>query len=630
MQGFCGFIHFDAAPPAPDVLARMRDALVRTAWSRGDAWQSDGVGLAATHWARGERPHAPTLLHLDAATGCRVVADARLDDRDALAAALGLSRDLDDAALLLHAWLRWGDHCVERLEGDFAFAIHDPRRAALFLARDRMGVRPLFWHHVAGRLCVFGSSPAAVLAHPSVPATIDEGRIADFLVTQLEGIDKTSTFHRDIQRLPPAHAIVLTADGARSRRYWSLADAATPALPQTDAAWADAVTAALERAVANHLSDHDTVGCMLSGGLDSSSLAVIASQQLMAAGRGPLPTFSSIDSGDPDCAETRAIRAMLALPGLAPTLVDHDDLEALRPHLLQDIAHAEEPIDAMVALLHAQYRMASVQGVDALMDGIDGDSLFSHGAGLVRQLRGGRWREAWRNAHAHQRIFDQPGLARWALAQAARSALVPDRLRAPVARLRLGAATRSNIRESLIAPDFARRIDLRARLATLARHGSHDRSDVRAEAIATLDRPSVTVALERYQRIGAAHGVQPRHPFTDRRLMELCIHLPDRQRFDAGWSKAVLRRALQGRLPDAVCWRMGKQHLGWALTRRLMAPELGALAGRLAGQRDLLAPYVDLSRLDRALAAVGRPGDDDAALMVFEAAALAGWLTRRT
>jgi len=186
------------------------------------------------------------------------------------------------------------------------------------------------------------------------------------------------------------------------------------------------------------------------------------------------------------------------------------------------------------------------------------------------------------------------------------------------------------IRESLIAPDFARRIDLRARLATLARHGSHDRSDVRAEAIATLDRPSVTVALERYQRIGAAHGVQPRHPFTDRRLMELCIHLPDRQRFDAGWSKAVLRRALQGRLPDAVCWRMGKQHLGWALTRRLMAPDLISLAGRLAGQRDLLAPYVDLSKLDRALAAVGRPGDDDAALMVFEAAALAGWLTRRT
>jgi asparagine synthase (glutamine-hydrolysing) len=583
------------------------------------------------HWSHHERPQAPALLQHDPATGCRVVADARLDDRDDLVRALGLPRDVapTDATLLLHAWLRWGEGCAERLEGDFAFAIHDPRRAGLFLARDRMGVRPLLVHHVPGRLCVFASSVEAVLAHPQVPETLDEGRIADFLVTQLEGIDKTSTFYREVRRLAPAHWISLGADGARSRRYWSLDKATIPALPQSDAAWADAVTTALERAVANHLCDHESVGCMLSGGLDSSALAAIASQQLAAAGRGPLPTFSSINTGDPDCAETRAIRAMLALPGFAPTLIDHADLEAFRPHLLQDVENAAEPFDALAVLLAAQYRMAARRGVDAVMDGMDGDSLFSPGAGLVRQVRGGRWREAWRNAHGHQRILGQPGLARWALGQAIRSAALPDRLRARAAALRRGSTTRRNVRTSLIAPEFAHRIDLRARLATLASHGSHDRGDVRREAAATLDSPSVTVALERYHRIAAAHGVQPRHPLTDRRLLELCIHLPDRQRFDRGWSKAVLRRALEGRLPDTVCWRLGKQHLGWDLTRRLRAPGQASLGDRLDAQWSLMAPYVDRAKLDRALAALGQPGDDEAVQAVLEALALGAWLARR-
>ena len=633
MQGLCGFIHFAAPPVAPDVLARMRDALVRTPWSRSDAWQSDAIGLAGVHWAQRERPQAPVLLRHDPATGCRAVADARLDDRDALVSALGLpreARDGDDAALVLQAWLRWGEGCVERLEGDFAFAVHDPRRGGLFLARDRMGVRPLFLHHAPGKLCVFGSSADAVLAHPQVPATLDEGRIADFLVSQLEGLDKTSTYFRDIQRLPPAHWIAIDHAPARTRRYWSLADAKTPDLPDTDAAWADALGAALDAAVARHLDGDETIGCMLSGGLDSSSLAIVASQQLAAAGRGPLPTFSSIDASDPDCAETQAIRAMLALPGFAPTLIDHADLAALRPQLLQDIARAEEPVDALAALLHAQYRMAALHGVDALMDGIDGDSLFSPGAGLVRQIRGGHWRQAWRNAQGLQRILGQPGTARRALGQATRSALMPDPLRAQVAALRLGGRTRRNIETSLIAPDFARRIDLRGRLATLARHGSPDRSDARREAVAALDHPYTTVALERYHRLGAAHGVQPRHPFTDRRLLELCVHLPDGQRFDRGWSKAVLRRAMTGRLPDPVAWRRGKQHLGWTLTRRLLAPDRDALAARLAGQWAVLAPYLDRAKLDRALAALDRPGDDEALQSLFEALALGHWLTQRT
>ena len=99
-------------------------------------------------------------------SGCVAIADARLDNPAELRAALDLpapdhapDRSTDHAAqLILHAWLRWGEDCVERIDGDFAFAVHDPRQRMLFLARDRMGQRPLHVHHVPGRLLVFASS----------------------------------------------------------------------------------------------------------------------------------------------------------------------------------------------------------------------------------------------------------------------------------------------------------------------------------------------------------------------------------------------------------------------------------------------------------------------------------------
>ncbi|WP_159015893.1 asparagine synthase-related protein [Cognatiluteimonas profundi] len=634
MQGICGFFHLDQQPASPATLARMRDALVRTAWSSGETLADGPVAFAGVHWATGERVHVPALLTHDPASGCHVVADARLDDRIDLAGALGLSpgdaRQASDASLILQAWLRWGTDCVDRLEGDFAFAIHDPRRGGLFLARDRMGVRPLHVHLAPGQLCVFASSTSAVLAHPQVPATLDEGRIADFLVTQLEGIDKSSTFHRDIRRLPPAHWLAITRDEVREQRYWSLQRMPAGQLPTTDAGWTDALTDALEAAVARHLAGPERVGCMLSGGLDSSSLAIIANRQLAASGREALATFSSIDGSDMDCAETRAIRAMLDVPGFQPTLVDHARLTALRPRLLRCIDDAEEPFDVATALLHAQYLAASGQGIDAVMDGLDGDSLFLAGGGLSRQLRSGHWLAAWHNACGLQRIHGKASAPTWrVLGTAARSALLPKALRPALRAMRRGPDTRRNIAMSLIAPEFARRTDLRGRLATLAAQRSPGPgADAPAEALQALDHAYLTVALERYHRVAAAHGIQPRHPLTDRRLVELCVNLPDAQRFANGWSKAVLRRSMQSRLPAAVCWRTGKQHLGWSLNRKLREGDHAALGDRLGAVRGLLQPYVDLSRLDAALARLRGTGDDLAAELVFDALSLGNWLDR--
>ncbi|MDR7135845.1 asparagine synthase (glutamine-hydrolyzing) [Lysobacter niastensis] len=629
MKGICGFFQFDGRPLQVGDLNAMCAALVRNGLGQFQHWHGGSMALASAEWSGHDGIVGEPIVFDHPASGCVVVADVRLDDRRRLSATLGLAGGTraSDTELVLRAWLRWGERCIEQLDGDFAFAVWDPRQQRLFCARDRMGVKPLYVHHAPGRLFAFASSSTALLAHPQIPARLNEGRIADYLVTQLEGIDHTSTFYRDIERLPPAHELIATPGSAHRRRYWALQARPTNELPRGEDDWAAALTEALERAITRHLDSPGRVGCMLSGGLDSSTLALLANQQLATSGGGPLPTFSCIDTGA-DNEETRAIRAMLALPGFDATLVDRNRILDEQPALLDWMLDAEEPYDGSMPLIHAQYRAAAERGVDAVIDGIDGDSLFLEGHGLVRQLRTGRWLGALRNARGIDRIYFDRRSGLRPLGAAMRSALTPMPLRNYWHR---ASAMRSNLASSLISPEFARRVDLDARLAALRAHrspGAH--AQPANEAMEALSHPYLSVALERYHRVAAQHGVEPRHPMTDRLLVELCVNLPDRQRLHDGWSKAVLRHAMRTRLPAAVCWRQDKQHLGWSLTRTLLASQQSPLLDRLRQLRPLLAPYINLATLDAATARLGAgSADDPSHAAVVEAALLGSWLARQ-
>lgn len=630
MQGICGFLHLDGQRAAASCLEGMRAALVRTSWSTGTSSLEGHLGLAGMHWAAHEQPWVLPLVVRHGPSGCSIAAEARLDDRDELRKAIGLPADdpacAHDAALILHAWLRWKTRCVDHIEGDFAFAVHDPGQGGIFLARDRFGVRPLVYHHSPGRLIAFGSSTSSVLAHPDVPRTVNEGRIADSLVTELEGIDKTSTFHQGIQRLPPASTLWIDAAGSRLEHYWSLRgqlDRVAQNVRSSDE-WAEAFSAALELAVGRHLAAPEPLGCMLSGGMDSSSLAVIARDQLRAMGRGPLPTFSAIDSTSPADAETAAVRAMLALGGFQPSFSDLATLGADTTTLLSCLEDSEEPFDASMTLIHAQYLTASRAGIAALMDGIDGDSLLLSGEALARQVRSGHWREALRNARSNSRTYPDGPTMTWQLLRATARAFLPAAIRRTLKRLSGRDTAQSRMAGSLISQDFADRIGVPERLKALDAHGANRPDNPLGEAIATFEHPYLTVGLERYHRIAASHGISPRHPFIDRRLVELAVHLPDRQRHADGWAKAILRRIMTGRLPPEVRLRRDKQHLGWKFIRAVLAPDLGQIRQQLNDQWELLAPYLDRHQLEAAL----DRGGDAALEAVLTAQALAAWLRR--
>lgn len=625
MKAICGWWALDGAP-APDALAAMRMAGVHCATPHLEQWQDDPVAFGASWWSPQPGLAPPALIARHPGTGCVAVVDARLDEPDELRHALELapSSPATTADLILLAWLQWGEACAEKIDGDFAFAVWDPRKPCLYLARDRMAGRPLYVHHVPGKLLVFGSTSHAVLAHPRVPRDINEARIADFLVEGLEGVDFTSTFHLAVERHPPRHTLLVTPGQHRLRRYWTLEPGRAGPLPKGDDEWAEALTAVMERAVAQRLTGPERVGSMLSGGLDSTSLAIIAGEQLQAAGRPPLPTFSAIHSGLDGCKETEAVRHLLGMPIFEPHVTDLADLGDRLPKLLRFLDEFDEPFDSHMSLVDAQYLSAAEAGINGVLDGNDGDSLFSDGDALRRQIRTGRWVAARKNARGLALIY---GGRPWQhLLPPTRSALMPAWLRRLLWPLRSRQRHHQHMARSLISTEFAERIGLNERLERLrALRSLSPLPGPELEAAEALMHTFPVVGLERYYRVASRHGVTPLHPFTERRLLELCVHFPDRQRLRDGWSKPVLRHAMHGRMPEPVRWRADKQHLGWRWQHALWRRTGPQPIQRLRELCPRLAAWIELERTKPLLDHLGSPHHDRALAQLRYAEALRGF-----
>lgn len=631
MIGICGFLQLDGQAACARALVGMQRGLPRSGTADFTSECQGPIAMGAVGWHANKLVDVSPALYRHVGSGCVVVADTRLQHREALARSLDLPADgrpFTDAQLIAHTWLRHGEDCTARLAGDFAFAVWDPRKLSLFCARDVMGVRPLYLHHAPGHVFAFASQAGALLQLPGVSRDLDEGRIADALTSQLEAVDKTSTFYKAIKRLPPAQWASARPGHFRQQQYWELTQQETDALPRGDAEWDEALGATLERVVARHLDGDAAVGCMLSGGMDSSSLAVIARDQVAASGRGPLATFSSIDD-DPACAETRAIRAVLEQPGFAPTLIGSNTINQLRHALESAGQNSDEPFDASMYLLHAQYLMAARQGIDAVMDGGDADVLLTDPGAIIHQIRGMQLGAAWRNARGLHRMY--PALPAWkTMAVSARAAVAPQRLRVALWATRQRQAYDATLRDSLMSPAFARAAGVHERVGTHAAWSPPVAvGDAWTRRVRSLSHPNTTVGFERYHRVAAHHGIEPRHPFNDRELLELCVHLPVQQRLSNGWTKIVLRRAMQGRLPDAVCWRTGKEHLGPGLIRKLVFEDHARVRERLAAVGPVLAPYVDSQRLVSAAARLHDPKDWLAHSQVLKALNLGEWLAAR-
>jgi asparagine synthase (glutamine-hydrolysing) len=213
-----------------------------------------------------------------------LVADLRLDNRDELAVALKLSsqdaHQLCDAAILLESLDRWGERAVDRLVGDFAFALWDSKARRLSLARDFLGQRPLYYHKGRG-FFAFASMAKGLHALAEIPYGPDEHMLAEFVVAMpWRG---TRSFFRDIARVEPGHIVTLTRDGISSRRYWRPERLREGRLRSGD--YIEGLRHHLDQATQSRLRGvNGAVATHLSAGLDSSAVTATAARLLQARG----------------------------------------------------------------------------------------------------------------------------------------------------------------------------------------------------------------------------------------------------------------------------------------------------------------------------------------------------------
>jgi len=599
MSGICGLFNLDDSPVAETDLLAMTSVLRPRGPDGTGHWQDGSLGLGHTLLATTPELMDERQPFTHPESGCVITADVRLDYREELLDALGLKQrnePVGEAELVLLAYLEWGEDCLHRFLGDFAFAIWDPRYRKLFCARDHFGMRPLYYHHAPGQRFVFASSARSVLILPQVPYRIDPGRIADYLVPELEWIDYTSTFFDGVCRLPPGHKVTITPGSFNVAEYWTPAPGAELA-PMSDEEYQQGFVEVFTRAVEERLrAPRNRVGSMLSGGMDSGSVVAVAKEIQADRGDGPLPTYSCAQSREADCAESHAIYAAASMPLISPNVILPD---ALHSRIDALISGNEEPFDGECMLLKSIYLEAQPRGQNVILDGAGGDIVLNEGSYVARLLRQGQLRLAVAEIAAENRLWGENSLAS-DLLRYARTAYLPESVRTSLRKLRHHRRVENSLKESMISREFADTVRIKRRFEK--QRQMFPREWIPDYAVETCNaiRPSIAGGRERYARIAAGAATEARDPFLDKRVVEYCTQLPGRVRMKDGWYKRILREAMEGRLPDEVRWARGKPHLGWLFNATVT--KLAVNSGRLdlIGLRKTLTDYVDAAALSSA------------------------------
>lgn len=626
MGAIAGLIRIDNAPADGALVSGMFECLQHRTSASPNIWsdQDAAFGFAPSR-AEGDRQAKAQPLVTDDGTMV-VVADARIDNRDELATALDMrpsgSTDVSDASVILAAFRRWGSDCTRRLIGDFAFVVWDRTRRTLFCARDVMGVRSLYYFH-DGRTFAFATEVKALLSLPEVTGTIDEEHLAAFIVGDRLG--GARTFYSGIRKLEPRQSLTVRNGACLYRTYWEW-DAETELRLGSNTEYAEAFLDVFSTAVECRLRGANRPGSFLSGGLDSSSIACVARKLLLEQGGPELHTFSAIFPGLPDESlkridERQYVSAVLAKGNFSPHFIEADRLNPL-DDIERAVHYVDGPLVGFNMYMHkAIYDSARENGVDVVLDGIDGDTVVSHGgARIAEAAKRLRLWELFRESRAIARRSSNAALTtrRVITNMALRPLnLIPSR---PVSTTRGFAAEVSELNA-----DFVKRWDIERRVRAVAQERSSFRSARRAHADGFV-APQYGLLLELADKVSNASGVEARYPFFDRRVMEFCLSLPAHQKLQDGWGRWVMRNALGGILPEEVRWRRSKSRLSPNFVRGVRARSKDAVDTLLAGpNRSAAAEVYDLDALSKR----AHPDDDPNSTLAFNTLAVLTWLSEQ-
>jgi asparagine synthase (glutamine-hydrolysing) len=607
MSAIAGVLRFDGGAVTRHGLERAANALRQYGPDRSDVFAGDSIGLV--HVLMRMTPEDRfDRQPWQGESGALIAADLRLDNRDDVLARIGIApRDAmtwPDARVLLTAWEKRGDDIWPMLRGPFAAAIWDPRTRALTLARDHLGLNVVMWHKCA-QFFAFATMPNGLFALDDVPRELSEEKFADFLV--LNHADHGTTMYRNVFRVPPAHVMQIKCDGSVAQRsYWSPAEI-KPVRFRSDAEYAEGLRATLDQAVRRQMRSAHPIGSLLSGGLDSSSVSVLAARALGEKNRR-LPAFTGVPRSGFDGAvpaghyadEARYVDAIAKAAGNIDVTYVRDDAGNDTAELERFFMALEGPVrnPASLGWILSILRLARSQGQRVLLGGLYGNYTISWSgwSQALPHLQRGRLLTAYRQ---WQLYYRRTSYSRWvALRKLFVEPLLPERLGNWADRRRRPGRIAPWHDHAAIRPDFAAAMAVGAR----AQKNGHDflyrmRADERLRGLSQADYIGDWQAAEK-----AVTGVEVRDPTADIDVVAYCFGVPPEQYLAEGIDRSLIRRAMWGLLPESVVTnrKSGLQAPDWY---EKLESRRGELSRQVAGlsQSPLASRVIDLERLKRAI-----------------------------
>ncbi len=563
--------HRDGSPVDPQVFAAMCGPLAHRAVNGGRVVSGANWRLAFFSWWTTPEEVGELQPLQDSQTGVCLAFEGRLDDRRKLATALGLAggQQLSDAALVLKAYERWGAESFARLVGPFAVVVVAEASGQVLCARDQLGERTLVYAQV-GQTLVVASEECAVLAHPGVGNHLNEQTVARYLAVlpPAEG----QTFFAEVSELPPAHLLVADRDGVRLRRYWQ--PDLTPLPVRSEGEVVEEWRALLRDAVAACLRTPSRVGVLMSGGLDSTSVAAVAAQQ--GHSRGAPVAVSWVFDELPWADERRFMAPVVARHGLDWIPIRGDELWPLCPTVTwgdNPNGPGEAPSKALWVVTAAalEERKTAV-----LLTGESGDHLYFGWEYWLRDL-----------LHARRFTAAATGVLRALLA-----GVTVDRRELWRLKSALGRAV--GWRRAGASAGFSRRWLTREGAGLVVGTGCAGASAGRPTGRAAgLEDPWNRWGLVEGYRFGLRLGLEVRRPYRNLRLAQFAARVPSHLLARGGWSKWIGRVAVQELLPKAVAWRRWRSsHLPF-VARGLAERGAEVACTQLAWPRAVWRKYVD-------------------------------------
>jgi asparagine synthase (glutamine-hydrolysing) len=585
MCGICGVIQVGGEPREvlpPETLDRMTDAMTHRGPDDRGTQHGDGVALGVRRLSivdvdGGHQPVTNETGDVWAIQNGELY--NHVDLRRELTSDGHVLRTRCDTEILPHLYERHGPGVAQHLRGKFAVAVWDGRRRRAVLARDRLGVKPLYWAR-AGDLLVFASELKSLLASELVSTELDYEAIDAYLTFGFFAGPQTPL--ANVSKLLPGHQLIVDESGVAAEAYWSY-PRPQPVGGRALEDWTDELLAELEDAVRSRLMSDVPLGAMLSGGIDSSLVVALMARNMTE----PVKTFSVGFAEDGENNELADARLVANAVG-----ADHHELELSVSESAVDLEtlvwQLDEPLADLSSLGFSALSELASRHVTVALSGQGADELLGGYTKHKAAAAAAAWRKVPVPARAVATALARRGPSR--VARAARTLAAPDSVERLLA---MSGRLDGSLRARLLRGPLAELDGQAARRAVAARLDGVPDDPLPTTLYIDAQLALVDDMLHYFDRNSMAHSLEVRVPFLDHHLVEYCAKIPADLKVRRLTTKYVLKRAARGLIPDRV---IDKPKIGFfaaSVDRWFTAQTRGAIADHLLAPAPRYADFLD-------------------------------------